>query len=147
MKRTILFAAFVLAAFTQVRAQQAAAGPALVQEFIDAYNKRNFAYFEKMLAPDVVIPDDDGHILTDRPHMIDLFRMRFALEPPAKMTASNVVSREAGNAVLASFAYTYERVDTPTKGLITIVFTKAGTGWQIALIHYSINLPPQRGKV
>ena len=92
----------------EARAQQPAAE--LVQQFIDAYNNRNFGYFEKMLAPDVVVPDDDGHILTDRQHMLDLFRMRFALEPPAKITASNIVTREAGNSLLASFAYTYERV-------------------------------------
>src|SRR5262249_7899839 len=132
---------------TQTLAQELASAMTMAQQFIAAYNDRNLAYFEKMLAPDVVIPDDDGHILTDRDHMLDLFRMRFALAPPAKMTASNIVTREAGNSRLVSFAYTYERVGTPTKGLITIVFKRAGVDWQIALIHYSINLPPQRGRV
>jgi len=145
MKRIILFSALALTALYEARAQQPAGE--LVQQFIDAYNNRNFGYFEKMLAPDVVVPDDDGHILTDRQHMLDLFRMRFALEPPAKITASNIVTREAGNSLLASFAYTYQRVGDPTKGLITIVFKRAGASWQIALIHFSINLPPQRGRV
>jgi ketosteroid isomerase-like protein len=147
MKRCILCAVLGLVLAAEARAQQPASATMMAKQFIDAYNDRNLAYFEKMLAPDAVVPDDDGHILTDRPHMIDLFRMRFALEPPAKMTASNIVTREAGNSMLASFAYTYERVGAPTKGLITIVYKKARNDWQIALIHYSINLPPQRGRI
>ena len=116
----------------------------LVQAFVDAYNRQDIAYFEKTLAPDVVVPDDDGHILVDRPHMIDLFRRRFMPKPPDKLTPSNIVTRASGDVIWASFAYTFDQSGGQTKGLISMVFKKAGNDWQIALIHYSINLTPRR---
>ena len=59
MKRIILFSALALTAVYEASAQQPAAE--LVQQFVDAYNDRNFGYFEKMLAPDVVVPDEGAY--------------------------------------------------------------------------------------
>src|SRR5262245_19334371 len=93
MKRAALFCLVMIGVFAPSSNAQDSAAAALVQEFVNAYNKQDLAYFEKMLTSDVVVPDDDGHILVDRPHMIDLFRRRFAVAPPDKLTASNVVTR------------------------------------------------------
>ena len=146
MHRLTLFVCIVVGALAGTGYSQQAPAATLVQGFVDAYNKQDLAYFERMLAPDVVVPDDDGHILVDRAHMIDLFRRRFSETPPDKLTVSNIVTRSIGDVSWASFAYTFDHSGTLTKGLITIIFTKAGTDWRIAHIHYSINLMPNRNR-
>ena len=146
MPRFIFLTVIVVGTFAAGGYAQQAPAADLVQGFVDAYNKQDLAYFERMLAPDAVVPDDDGHILVDRAHMIDLFRRRFSVTPPDKLTASTVVTRSAADVSWASFAYTFNHSGDLTKGLITLIFTRSGNDWRIAHIHYSIDIVPNRSR-
>jgi len=124
---------------------KADAGPGvpLVKAFLDAYNKPDLAAVLKMISPDIVFLDDDGHTNLGKDFVAAALQRRLTtpthetLAPSGPITSSGVA-----NAVWASFPYNFDRADIHRKGLITLVFKKTGTDWQIVHFQFAIDQLP-----
>ncbi len=115
-----------------------ATGPMLqiANELSDAINKQDAAALEKMLAPDAVYLDEDGHAPPARAWVHKLT----AGTSPRHITISATHGQMWGDAGWVSFNYTLtEQFRGEPKTLIgtaSIVARKAADGdWQIKLIH------------
>ena len=101
MKRSILAVLLVMLALASASPAQAqggrpnifappavASGPVadLVKAIVTAFNTRDVAYFQKLIAPDAVWLDEDGH------HLIAMVCMNRLLSsnPPRKLSVTNV---------------------------------------------------------
>lgn len=139
MKRLLGVVFFGLAFAGASAGQQPVAD--LVQAGVDAYNRQDVAYFEKMLASDVVWLDDDGHALVGKDRVLGFIRNQLAATPPRKLTVTNVRTGNSSDAAWASFAYVIEGGPGQRKGLNSTFYKKSGSDWQIALVHGAINTP------
>lgn len=140
MKKLLLIFLFVMSPFaSRVMAQQAVAD--MVQAGIDAYNKQDIDYFQKMLAPDVVWLDDDGHAISGKDRVLGFLRGQLTATPARKLTITNVRTGSSSDAAWASFAYVMDGGPGPRKGLNSTVYRKSGNDWQIVLVHGAINTP------
>ena len=140
MKKLFLTFILVMSPFAgPLFAQQAVAD--MVQAGIDAYNKQDIGYFEKMLAPDVVWLDDDGHALSGKDRVLGFLRGQLSATPTRKLTITNVRTGSSIDAAWVSFAYTMDGGPGPRKGLNSTVYRKSGNDWQIVLVHGAINTP------
>lgn len=139
MQKLIPTILIVFAVAGTVAAQESV--PELVQAGVDAYNRQDVAYFEKMFAPDVVWLDDDGHAIAGKDRVLGFIRNQLAAKPPRKLTATNIRTGNSGDAAWASFAYVMEGGPGERKGLNSTVYKKSGTSWQIVLVHGAINTP------
>ena len=120
-------------------------GPAaeLVPAVVDAYNKQDVAYFEKMLAADVIWLDEDGHTFIGRDRaMRGTLRGQLTGTPPRKLTITNLTTGSSGDIAWGTFAYTIEGPAIPRKGLNSMIFKKVGNDWQIVLVHGAMNVSP-----
>ncbi|MBI2150120.1 MAG: nuclear transport factor 2 family protein [Acidobacteria bacterium] len=88
MQRLILIVVIVLAFGGVAAGQQPVAD--LVQAGVDAYNRQDVAYFEKMLAPDVVWLDDDGHAVAGKDRVLAFLRNQLGATPPRKLVVTNI---------------------------------------------------------
>ena len=157
MKRvSIAFMMFVLAmACTAVFAQQPPAGGAMhmhmrgpgtppatgpmlkiADELADAINKQDGAELEKMLAPDAVYLDEDGHAPPARAWVHKLTTGT----PPKHITISATHGQMWGDAGWVSFNYDltedFRGEPKTLKGTASIVAKKTAAGdWQIQMIH------------
>ena len=113
----------------------------MVQAGIEAYNKQDIGYFEKMLAPDVVWLDDDGHAIAGKDRVLGFLRGQLTATPPRKLTIANVKTGSSNDAAWVSFAYTMDGGPGSRKGLNSTVYRKSGSDWQIVLVHGAINTP------
>ena len=114
----------------------------LIQGFLTAYNRQDMTYFEKTLSPDVVILDDDGHTMTGKDRLLGLLRRRLSTNPPQKLSAADITGGDTADAAWGSFAYTFQNGDIMRKGLISIFFKKSPNDWQIAHLHFAIDMVP-----
>jgi ketosteroid isomerase-like protein len=152
MKRSILFAAFMITVVITAGAQAprgqggrpnifaptaTASGPVadLVNTIVTSFNNRDTAYFQKMVAPDAVWLDEDGH------HLIATVWMNrlMTANPPRKLTISNLRVNNWDTAAIAGFNYVLEGGTTPVKGVNTMTFKKTGNDWQIVMIHGAVD--------
>ncbi|HET7099886.1 MAG TPA: nuclear transport factor 2 family protein [Terriglobia bacterium] len=115
-----------------------ATGPMLhlANELADAINKQDAATLEKMLAPDAVYLDEDGHAPPARAWVHKLT----AGTSPKHITISDTHSQMWGDAGWVSFNYTlteqFRGEPKTLKGTASVVARKAANGgWQIQLIH------------
>lgn len=129
---------------TATSATQPDPGPAadMVRAALDAFNKRDLAYFQRTLSTDVVWLDEDGHIVTPKTSVVGSF-LRLQLTGPSvrTITPTNIRSGMTADAAWASFAYTLDTDGAKKLGLATMVFKKVGTDWQIVLVHAASNHP------
>ncbi len=139
MQRLILIVVIVLAFGGVAAGQQPVAD--LVQAGVDAYNRQDVAYFEKMLAPDVVWLDDDGHAVAGKDRVLAFLRNQLGATPPRKLIVTNIRTGNTSDAAWASFAYVMEGGPGQRKGLNSTFYKKSGADWQIVLIHGAINTP------
>jgi ketosteroid isomerase-like protein len=113
-----------------------ASGPIadLVNSIVMAFNNRDTAFLEKVIAPDAVWLDEDGH------HLIGMVWMQrlTAANPPRKLTISNLRVQNWDNAAWAGFNYVMQGTNM-VKGTNSLVFKKTGNDWQIALIHGAVD--------
>jgi hypothetical protein len=153
MKRTGLVCALVVMAFaggTLVQAQGGGAaggifappaaptGPLVdvVNSIVTAFNNRDAAFFQKMVAPDTVWFDEDGHALRGTVWVTRLL----GANPPRKISISNLRVGNWDTAGWAGFNYVMEGSPTgPVKGVNTFVFKKNGNDWQIVNIHGALD--------
>jgi ketosteroid isomerase-like protein len=118
-------------------AQQAAAsGPIadLVNTIVTNFNNRDTAYFQKLISPDAVWLDEDGHHLIASVWMSRLM----SANPPRKLTISNLRVGNMDNSGWAGFNYVLEGT-SQVKGINTMVFKKTGNDWQIVMIHGAVD--------
>src|SRR6516225_8221879 len=87
---------------------QQKAGSEIVQAGIEAYNAKNVAYFEKNLADDVALIDEDGHTLVGKTRVLPFLRNQLTDPTPRKLTAKNIHVGSTNDAAWAYFAYTIE---------------------------------------
>ena len=113
-----------------------AAGPIadLVNQIVKAFNNRDTAYFQKLIAPDAVWFDEDGH------HLLAMVWMNRLLSsnPPRKLSITNLRVGNWDTAGWAGFNYVIEGT-SQVKGTNTLFFKKTGSDWQIVVIHGAVD--------
>jgi len=150
MKRSILLAALMTTIITTAGAQAprggrpnifapaaTATGPIadLVNSIVTNFNNRDTAYFQKIIAPDAVWLDEDGHHLIATVWMSRLL----SANPPRKLTITNLRVTNWDTAGQAGFNYVLEGGATPVKGVNTMTFKKTGNDWQVVMIHGAVD--------
>ena len=150
MKRSIIFFVAEMTMFTGIAVAQGArnlpprptlSGPVadLVNQIINAINKQDKAFVEKVLAPNATWADEDGHIFP-----ATFFTNKLMQGMPRKLTATNIAGETLDNAAWAAFDYTLDETlkdGTPNriKGTETLTFRKVGNDWQVVLVHAAID--------
>ena len=114
----------------------------LVQGIINAINKQDTAYIQKIVAPDAIWADEDGHILPARFFIGKLMQGK----PPKRLTATNIGGQTWDGGAWAAFDYTLDETlangsTNQIKGTNTMTFKKVGNDWQVVLVHASVNGP------
>jgi ketosteroid isomerase-like protein len=111
----------------------------LVQAGVDAYNKGDMTYFEKMFADDILWIDEDGHELTSKTFCLYFIGKQITATPKRTMKVNGVATGTWGDTAWAAFAYTVNDGVNERKGMNTTLFRKIGNDWKIVLIHGAIN--------
>ena len=119
-----------------------ATGPMLnlANQLADAVNKQDAAALEKLLAPDAVFLDEDGHAPPARVWV----RKLTAGTAPKHIEISETHGQAWGESGWVSFNYTlteqYQGQPKTLKGTASIVAEKAASGdWQIKMIHGALD--------
>lgn len=141
---TVTFAGSALAQGRGLPPPPPLTGPVadLVNGIINAINKQDRAYIQKVAAPDAIWADEDGHILP-----VPFFTGKLMQgNPPKKLTATNMGGQTWDGGAWAAFDYTLDETlangnANQIKGTITMTFKKTGNDWQVVLVHASVNGP------
>lgn len=124
---------------------QADSGPGvpIVKTFLDAYNKPDLTTVLKMVSPDIVFLDDDGHTNIGKDFVAASLQRRLTTPTRENLVPSGpITSSGTADVVWASFPYTFDRGDIHRKGLITMVFKKAAADWLIVHFQFAIDQLP-----
>ena len=113
----------------------------LVQAGVDAYNKGDISYFEKVFADDILWVDEDGHELTSKMFALYFVNRQMTATPKRKMSVHNIATGTWGDTAWAAFAYTIDDGVNKRTGMNSTLFRKSGYDWKIVLIHGAINAP------
>ena len=113
-----------------------------VTKGVAAYNAQDLKYYEGALAPDAVYIADDGMTFTGKEKVAGLFGRLFEATPHRQMEVSDVTTGGRDNVAWARFKWTITRGETSRKGICSILFTRAGDGWQAVQIQ---NTPDGHG--
>jgi ketosteroid isomerase-like protein len=113
----------------------------LVNGIVNAINKQDKAYIDKVVAPNATWADEDGHIFP-----ATFFINKLMQGMPRKLTPTNIAGETWDNAAWAAFDYTLDETlkdGTPNqiKGTETLTFRKVGNDWQVVLVHAAIWAP------
>jgi ketosteroid isomerase-like protein len=117
-------------------------GPAaeMVHAALDAFNRRDLAYFRKALAEDAVWLDDDGHVFASRNQIVAIpLTAELTEATKRKLTPSNMRSWISGDTAWATFYYELDTDGVLRHGLSTMVFRKVGSDWLIAAVQAASN--------
>lgn len=106
----------------------------VVNSMVTAFNNHDAAFFQKVLAPDAVWFDEDGHQLLATVWLNRLM----AANPPRKLAITDLRVSNWDNAGWAGFHYTLEATNQ-VKGINTMSFRKVGNDWQIVMIHGAVD--------
>jgi len=107
---------------------------------IEAINKQDNAFFDKAVAPDAILADEDGHI--GLPARVWAQRLTSS---PKKLAISGLRVGELGSeGGWAVFSYTLDEMTAQgeanqMQGTVDIVYKKNGTDLQVTFIHLSVN--------
>src|SRR6266513_5449183 len=74
----------------------------LVQAGVDAYNKGDIAYFEKMFADDILWIDEDGHELTGKMFALYFVGKQITATPKRTMKVNGVATGTWGDTAWAA---------------------------------------------
>jgi len=143
MKRIVLAVGLAaVALFAATLFAQQKPGAELAQAGIDAYNAKDVTYYEKHLAEDVTLLDEDGHSISGKSNVLSFLKNQLTDPTARKLSAKNIKVGSTSDAAWASFAYTIDHQGKPQHtGQNSIVFRKAGTDWQIVLLHIAFDFP------
>jgi ketosteroid isomerase-like protein len=106
----------------------------VMNSIVTAFNNRDAAYFEKLIAPDAVWLDEDGHHLLATVWMTRLL----SANPARKLTITNLRTESWDTSGWAGFNYVLEAANQ-VKGINTMVFKKTGNDWKIVMIHGAVD--------
>ena len=106
----------------------------MVNSILTAFNNRDTAYLTKIIAPDAVWLDEDGHHLLA---MVWMNRLMSA-NPQKKLSITNLRVGNWDTSGWAGFNYVLQGTNQ-VKGTNTLVFKKNGNDWQIVLIHAAVD--------
>ena len=110
----------------------------MVNAIVDAYNKKDTAFFDKIVAMDALWLDEDGHMIPARRFLTP----QLNATPARKLSITNLrVAMIGEDAGWAGFNYVIDDGVAQRKGTDSIVFKKTGGEWQAALIHGAVNAP------
>ncbi len=107
---------------------------------IDALNKNDAAYFEKVLSADVVWFDEDGHSIAGKDRVLG-FMKRGLLTGTKKVAITGL--RVGDN--WAGYAYTIDGGPQQRKGTQTVVYKKVGNDWQVTMVHGAVSAAGHMG--
>lgn len=113
-----------------------------VNMIISALNSQDAAYLQKVVAPDAVWLDEDGHALPANAWIGRLMQAK----PAKKIEITNLTGQTWDNGAWAAFKYTLDETTAagaPNKmaGMNSMTFKKVGDAWQVVLIHAAVNGP------
>jgi SnoaL-like domain len=113
-----------------------ASGPLadVMKSVVTAFNNRDTAYFDKLIAPDAVWLDEDGHHLLATVWMNRLL----SANPPRKLSITNLRTESWDTGGWAGFNYVLEATNQ-VKGVNSMVFKKTGNDWKIVMIHGAVD--------
>jgi hypothetical protein len=105
-----------------------------MKSVVTAFNNRDTAYFDKLIAPDAVWLDEDGH------HLLGTVWMNRLLSatPPRKLSITNLRTESWDTGGWAGFNYVLEATNQ-VKGINSMVFKKTGNDWKIVMIHGAVD--------
>ena len=106
----------------------------VINAIVTAFNNHDTGYFQKIIAPDAVWFDEDGHQLLATVWLNRLM----AATPPRKLSISDLRVGNWDTAGWAGFHYTLEATNQ-VKGINTMSFKKVGNDWQIVMIHGAVD--------
>ena len=106
----------------------------VVNSMVTAFNNHDTAFFQKIVAPDAVWFDEDGHQLLAT---VWLNRLMTAT-PPRKLSITDLRVSNWEDGGWAGFHYTLEATNQ-VKGINTMSFRKVGNDWQIVMIHGAVD--------
>ena len=114
----------------------------MVNMIIAAINNQDAAYLQKVVAPDAVWLDEDGHML---PANIWINRLMQA-KPAKKVAITGLTGQTWDGGAWAAFSYTLDETTSAgapnqMKGTNSLTFKKVGNDWQVAAIHAAVNGP------
>ena len=113
----------------------------LVEASVDAYNKGNIGYFEKIFADDILWVDEDGHEMTGKMWALYLLNRQLTATPKRTMSVHDIATGTWGDTAWAAFAFTIDDGLHKRIGTHTTLFRKFGNDWKVVLMHDSINGP------
>jgi len=147
MKRLIVMSGFLIVVIMSagLMAQRGGPPPApeapaplldIANKVVDAINKKDAAALQKMVAPDAVYLDEDGHA---PPAMAWINRLTGGATAK-QMAITQTHGQMWDNAGWVSFNYTlgetFQGQPKTLKGTASLVLKKAASGdWQITLVH------------
>jgi ketosteroid isomerase-like protein len=113
-----------------------ASGPLsdVMKSVVTAFNNRDTAYFDKLIAPDAVWLDEDGHHLLATVWMNRLL----SANPPRKLSITNLRTESWDTGGWVGFNYVLEATNQ-VKGINSMVFKKTGNDWKIVMIHGAVD--------
>ena len=138
-----LLAAVAVAAVVQTAASPspspaAQARPEIAAELergVRAYNAQDLAFYESTLAPEAVYIADDGAVFAGKERVVGLFTRLFGRATKPQLQVSDVVTGGRGDAAWARFNGTLSGTERARPGVATILFVRAGSGWQVVSIQ------------
>lgn len=113
----------------------------LVKATVEAYNKGDIGYFDKLLADDVLWVDEDGHEMTTKMFALYLLTRQLTATPKRTMTVHDIATGSWGDTAWTSFAFTIDDGVNKRVGTHTALLRKFGGDWKVVLMHDSINGP------
>ena len=106
----------------------------LVNTIVTAFNNHDVASLQKIIAPDAVWFDEDGHQLLAT---VWLNRLMNAT-PARKLSIADLRVSNWDDTGWAGFHYTLEATNQ-VKGINTMSFKKVGNDWQVVMIHGAVD--------
>jgi ketosteroid isomerase-like protein len=113
----------------------------LVKATVEAYNKGDINYFNKLLADDVLWVDEDGHEMTTKMFALYLLNRQLTSTPKRTMIVHDIATGAWGDTGWTSFAFTIDDGINKRIGTHTALLRKVGKDWKVVLMHDSINTP------
>jgi ketosteroid isomerase-like protein len=132
--RLALAGAFVLLP-AALGAQALPEAAAEVEKGVNAYNGRDIAYYEAVLAPDAVYIAEDGAVIAGKERVLALFKRIFAATPARQLAVSDVATGTKGDAAWARFRWTLTVGAESRRGIATTLFGRSSGGLQVLQIQ------------
>src|SRR5262245_13547008 len=99
-----------------------------VEKGVRAYNGRDLAYYEAVLAPEAVYIAEDGAVIAGREKVLALFKRIFAATPARQLAVSEVATGTKGDAAWARFKWALTVGADVRHGVATTLFGRGSGG-------------------